>query len=118
MTAAATPSRAETPDRAITAFRIVAIAEAISWGALLVAMLFKYALVESAVGVRVVGPIHGMMFIGYLIATLTVGTRCRWKPSTIIIGLLAAVPPFMTIVFERWVERSGLLQVAEPDLAT
>lgn len=117
MTAAAAPSTESPQDWLISAFRAVAIAEAVSWGGLLLAMLFKYALAENEVGVQIVGPIHGAIFLMYLVATLAVGVRCRWNASLILLGLFAAVPPFVTVVFEKWAERSGHLRVPEPEPA-
>jgi integral membrane protein len=113
---AADPQKDQTTDRLIAVFRTVAIAEAISWGALLVAMVFKYGLIQNEAGVRIVGPIHGAIFIAYLVATLAVGVRGRWTPKIVLLGLFAAVPPFLTVVFERWAEREGHLRLpdAEP----
>lgn len=110
MTTATAPSIDAPEDRWISVFRFVAIAEAISWGALLLAMVFKYGPVGTDVGVRVVGPIHGTIFLVYLVATIVVGMRCAWSPKVILLGLFAAVPPFFTVVFEKWVIRSGLLR--------
>lgn len=114
---AAGPRQDQTTDRLIAAFRIVAIAEAISWAGLLIAMAFKYALVENEVGVQIVGPIHGAIFLAYLVATLAVGVRCRWSPKVILLGLFAAVPPFLTVVFEKWADRNGHLRVPDADPA-
>lgn len=114
---AADPQRDQTTARLIAVFRTVAIAEAISWGALLIAMAFKYALVQNETGVQIVGPIHGAIFIAYLIATLAVGVRCKWSPKVILLGLFAAVPPFLTVVFEKWAERQGHLRIPETEPA-
>lgn len=107
---AVTASPETSTDWRISLFRVVAIAEAISWGALLAAMVFKYGPIGTEVGVRVVGPIHGTIFLVYLVATIMVGLRCEWTPKTVLLGLFAAVPPFFTVVFERWVIRAGLLR--------
>lgn len=116
-TATAHPATNQTSDRLITAFRVIALAEAISWGALLIAMLFKYALIENEVGVKVVGPIHGGIFIAFLIVTIAVSVRCQWRPKVTLLGLFSAIPPFMTVVFEKWAERTGLLRVPGSDPA-
>lgn len=108
-TTAESPAVAST-DRLITIYRIIAFAEAVSWGALLIAMLFKYAFVQNAAGVRIVGPIHGTIFLGYLVATLAVSVKCQWRAKTTLIGLFAAIPPFTTVVFEKWAERNGHLK--------
>jgi len=93
-------------------FRAVAVVEAVSWTALLVAMFLKYV-VETAHegGVPVVGPIHGAAFTLYVVSTLVAARRFRWSLGTTFLGLVASVPPFGSIVFERWVTRTGRLGV-------
>lgn len=90
-------------------FRAAALAEAVSWGALLVAMFFKYVVVKNEVGVQVVGPIHGTLFVVYVVLTLLVARSRRWSAGVTLVGVLASIPPFGTLVFERWVERTGRL---------
>ncbi len=116
MTAVA-PTSNSTTDRLIATFRTIAVAEAISWAGLLIAMLFKYVVADTPTGVEIMGPIHGAIFIAYLIVTLAVGVRCRWTPSVILIGLFAAVPPFTTVVFEKWADREGHLREPGSDPA-
>ena len=56
-------------------FRIFALAEAISWAGLLLGMFFKYVVVENEIGVKVFGPIHGALFVAYLVALVWVAVR-------------------------------------------
>lgn len=103
------PEQDQTTASLVKWFKIVAIAEAVSWGGLLLAMLFKYVISDTEAGVRLVGPIHGTMFLAYVALTIAVGVRLKWGAKIIIVGMAAAIPPFMTIVFERWADRSGHL---------
>ncbi|MBB5791232.1 DUF3817 domain-containing protein [Jiangella mangrovi] len=82
-------------------FRIAAIAEAVSWAGLLVGMFFKYVVVENEIGVQIFGPIHGVIFLAYVGTVLAVWRAERWSFSTTILGLASAIPPFMTVWFER-----------------
>ncbi len=82
-------------------FRIAAFAEAVSWVGLLIGMVFKYLVVENEIGVQVFGPIHGGIFVLYVLAVFAVARLERWKASTLMLGLVSAVPPFMTVWFER-----------------
>jgi integral membrane protein len=86
-------------------FRLIAVAEACSWLGLLIGMLFKYSLAHNPVGVKVFGPIHGAMFIAYLVTLLWLARRERWGLARLLIGAAAAVPPFTSVLFERWVAR-------------
>ncbi|WP_166349247.1 DUF3817 domain-containing protein [Phytoactinopolyspora limicola] len=92
-----------------TWFRIVAIAEALSWAGLLVGMLFKYVISDTEIGVEIFGPIHGAVFIIYLVVTLLVFRPLRWGLWTTAWALAASVPPLTTLIFERWAMRTGRL---------
>ena len=93
-------------------FRAVAIAEALSWTGLLIGMVFKYLVVGDDIGVRIFGPIHGVLFLLYLAVTVLVRHRLRWSTPTTILAFIASVPPLGTLVFERWATRSGRLRSA------
>ena len=96
-----------------TVFRTVAIAEACSWAALLVGMYFKWIAQTSEVGVQIFGPIHGTIFIIYCLATLAAKSVFGWNWWVTLLGLAAAIPPFATWFFERWVLGKGLLGPAQ-----
>jgi integral membrane protein len=91
-------------------FRYIAVAEAVSWAGLLVGMLFKYVIVENPIGVKVFGPIHGALFVLYLVLAVLAARALRWGVGTVAMALLAGVPPFGTIVFERWATRTGRMR--------
>jgi integral membrane protein len=93
-------------------FRFFAIAEAWSWAGLLVGMFFKYFVVKNELGVKVMGPIHGVLFVAYCLATIDAMRHLRQPPRVTLIGLLAAIPPFTTIWFERYVLRTTLKQTS------
>jgi len=88
-------------------FRIAAVAEAVSWAGLLVGMLVKYVVADNEIGVQIFGPIHGGLFVAYVVAVTIAARNARWAPSTWLLGVVSAVPPFMTVWFERRVTRAG-----------
>ena len=90
-------------------FRGVAIAEACSWTGLLVGMVFKYLVVFDDIGVKIFGPVHGVLFVAYVVVTLLAARTFRWDLRTTVLGLLAGIPPLATIWFERRVARRGRL---------
>jgi integral membrane protein len=90
-------------------FRTVAVAEALSWTGLLTGMLFKYVLSDNETGVHVFGPIHGAAFVLYVLTTLVVQRLLRWNVTTTAWALAASVPPFGSVVFERWATANGRL---------
>jgi integral membrane protein len=94
-------------------FRWCAVAEACSWVGLLVGMLVKYVVVFDDLGVRVFGPIHGVLFLAYVAAAVVAARTLRWDARTLVLALLASIPPLATLWFERWAQRTGRLAVPE-----
>jgi integral membrane protein len=74
------------------AFRWVAIIEAISWLILIVATIVKYA-ASKPIGVQVMGPIHGVLFIAYVLLALLIKRRMRWNLRTLLIVLADSIIP-------------------------
>lgn len=91
-------------------FRVAAVAEALSWAGLLIGIFLKYVVhTAHEGGVPVLGLVHGVIFIIYVITTLSVFKPLGWKPKTLVLGLLASVPPLFTWWFEVWALRTGKL---------
>jgi integral membrane protein len=99
------------PRTHVRMFLVVAIAEAISWAGLLTGMYFKYLTDAGELGVKIFGPIHGGIFVAYVLLTLLVARTLRWSRWTTLAGLVCAVPPFATLAFELWAQRTGRLAV-------
>jgi integral membrane protein len=93
----------------IRTFRILAVAEALSWTALLMGMYFKWIAKTSELGVQIAGPVHGALFVGYGVAALTLWRLQRWTFPVAMFAGISAVFPFATIAFERWAGKRGYL---------
>jgi integral membrane protein len=94
--------------RIINKFRKAALAEGVSFLVLLfIAMPLKY-MADIPLAVKVVGWIHGILFIWYWVAAVPLFTVLRW-PLDRVIGLGAAsILPFGTFVMERmWLRPSA-----------
>jgi integral membrane protein len=98
-----------TPRTAATAFRIVAVAEALSWVGLLIGMYVKYVPETTELGVKVFGPIHGGIFVAYVVVALVASRVLRWSPRTTVLALVCSVPPLATVWFERLATRNDKL---------
>ena len=96
-------------------FRVIAVAEALSWLGLLVGMYVKHVADASEVGVKVFGPIHGVIFIGYVVLTVLLARQRGWDRKLTLLGLAASIPPFATLLFEQWASRTGKLAEAQQD---
>lgn len=89
-------------------FRFVAIAEAITWLALLIAMFFKWVLGHEE-AVRIPGMVHGIVFVVFCIVALITARALKWNLVVTGLALVSSIPPFGTLVFEWWAARNGHL---------
>lgn len=105
------------PAAVATAVRVVAVAEALSWVGLLAGMYVKYVPQTTEAGVQFFGPVHGAVFVAYVAVVLGAARVLRWSPGTTLLALAAAVPPLVTVWFERWATRTGRLAVRAEDAA-
>ena len=82
-------------------FRVIAIAEGISFLLLLsVAMPLKY-LAGFPHAVFIVGWIHGLLFIAYMLSGLDVKMTYNWNLRKTGIAVLAALIPFGPFVLDK-----------------
>ncbi|WP_033291927.1 DUF3817 domain-containing protein [Amycolatopsis jejuensis] len=96
--------------KAALVFRVAAVAEALSWLGLLIGMFLKYGVDASGQGgVPVLGMVHGVVFVLYVIISLSVAKPLGWRPKTLVLALLASIPPLFTWFFEKWALRNGKL---------
>ena len=84
--------------------RYVALAEATSFIALLIASVVKRT-GGGEVGVHVLGPIHGLLFIAYVAIALGIREQMGWSGRTTFWVLLGAVVPFGGYVVDWWLLR-------------
>jgi integral membrane protein len=85
-------------------FRYVALAEATSFLALLVATVVKRT-DGGEMGVQILGPIHGLLFIAYVATALTIRADQGWSPKVTFWILVGAVLPFGGYVVDWWLLR-------------
>jgi integral membrane protein len=73
--------------------RVVAVVEATSFLALLVATYFKHAQDQGG-AVTVLGPIHGLLFLSYVYLAFTLRDVAGWDRRTFGWVLLGSILPF------------------------
>lgn len=71
-----------------------------------VGMPLKY-LGHTDTVVAVVGPVHGFLYIVYLVVALDLAIRRRWALPRTAVVLLAGTIPFLSFVVERVVTRES-----------
>lgn len=84
--------------------RYVALAEATSFIALLTASFLKRQ-GEGELGVQILGPIHGLLFIAYVVFALKLRAEMGWSNSITFWILVGAVVPFGGYVVDWWLVR-------------
>ncbi len=69
-----------------------------------VAMPMKYIGGNPAL-VATVGPVHGFLYMVYLVVTFDLGRRADWPLKRMVLVMLAGTVPFLSFVAERVVTR-------------
>jgi integral membrane protein len=96
-------------------FRVIAFAEAVSWIGLLAGMYFKYlGTPRTEIGVKVFGPIHGGIFLAFVVAAVLTGLAMRWSPGTWVLALLGSIVPLGSVLFLLWADRTGRMTRSAP----
>jgi integral membrane protein len=90
---------------ALTRYRVIAYVVGVFLLILtLVAMPLKY-FADSPTMVAIVGPIHGFLYMVYLVVAFDLSLRARWPLRYTVLILLAGTVPFLSFVAERSVTR-------------
>jgi len=86
---------------ALVRFRVMAYVVGVGLLTLvLVAMPLKY-LADSPTLVQVVGPMHGFLYMVYLVTVVDLAFRAHWSPVRTVLVMLAGTVPFVSFVAER-----------------
>ena len=97
---------AEDPVR-VQRYRVAAFV--VGWGLLILcaAMVLKYVFGMGA-AVAIWGPIHGALFVVYVIIAFDLAYKDRWSPLGTLWVLIAGTIPFVSFFAERQVQRKVL----------
>jgi integral membrane protein len=88
--------------------RLIGMIEGISLLVLLfIAMPLKY-LADQPIAVRYVGWIHGILFVAFMGAACDAYTKYHWPFKRLLYAFLAALLPFGTFIFDRWLKKEAL----------
>jgi integral membrane protein len=85
---------------ALARYRVMAYIVGVGLLALCAAMVLKYAF-DADQYVAIVGPVHGFLYIVYLVAAVDLGLKARWSLKGTILVMLAGVVPLVSFVVER-----------------
>ncbi|WP_313480570.1 DUF3817 domain-containing protein [Microbacterium sp.] len=90
-------------------FRVLAIAEAITWTLLISALILR-AVGQPSVLVTIGGGIHGFVFLAYGATAVLLAFNQRWHAGVAATAIASAIVPYATIPAEIWLYRSGRLE--------
>ncbi|MBV29451.1 MAG: DUF3817 domain-containing protein [Actinobacteria bacterium] len=79
--------------------------EAISWLFLIAATLVKY-LYSYELGVSVIGPIHGVLYLVYIAAIARWFRELNWNVQKAILAAILGVLPLGGFIVDKWVTSS------------
>lgn len=83
-------------------YRLFAILEAVGWTLLIAAIIYrKFDLPGYEIFVSVAGRIHGVFFALYFVFVLTTVRSMMWGFWRTAGALLAGMPPYTSLVFEK-----------------
>ena len=87
-------------------FKLVALIEATTFLLLLVASYVKRA-IDQPLGVEILGPIHGLLFVAYVVMALALREHAGWTGKQTLLILIGAVVPFGGYVVDRWIDNNN-----------
>ncbi|MEV7193254.1 DUF3817 domain-containing protein [Streptomyces sp. NPDC093510] len=92
---------------ALRRLRLVSVPEGISWIVLLVCTIIKYTVAESFNVAPVLGPIHGVLFILYVLFWLDAWNRTKWDFKTAALYFAYSFIPGGGFMAERKLKREA-----------
>ena len=102
---------------AVIRYRIIAwVVGVVLLALVLVAMPVKYLGHNDAL-VAAVGPVHGFLFVVYVVLTFDLGRRARWSLGRMVLVMLAGTIPFLSFWTERKVSHSWIPAASRPAMA-
>ncbi len=90
-------------------FRVLAIAEVVSWTLLIIGLILRWA-AGLDIATTIGGSIHGFVFISYGATAVLLTFHQRWPAGIGALAIASAVIPYATVPVERWLARTGRLE--------
>ncbi|MFF4775535.1 DUF3817 domain-containing protein [Microtetraspora fusca] len=85
---------------ALKPYRVMAYIVGVMLLLLCAAMVVKYGF-DNGTFVAVIGPVHGFLYMVYLLAALNLGLKARWPVGYLLLVLIAGTIPFLSFVVEK-----------------
>jgi integral membrane protein len=91
-------------ESALKPFRVLAYVVGCMLLVLCIGMVLRYGFGEASMS-KVVAPIHGGLYMLYLVAVMNLGIKARWQWPYMIGVMLGGTIPFLSFLVERRVTR-------------
>ena len=111
MTTASVSADTSTIRRALTFFRVMAFVVGVGLLLLVLGMVLRYGFDEPRLS-ELWSPIHGFLYMVYMVATANLGLKLRWGFGKIVLVMLAGTIPFVSFVAEHKVSNEVKGQLA------
>ncbi|MFI1768123.1 DUF3817 domain-containing protein [Streptomyces sp. NPDC020800] len=92
---------------AIRRLRLVSVPEGISWIVLAACTIIKYTVASGFDAAPVLGPIHGVLFVLYVIFWLDAWNRTKWSKGTGALYFAYSIIPGGGFIAERRLRRES-----------
>ena len=89
---------------ALARYRVLAYVVGVGLLALVAAMIMRYGFDQPQYS-AIVGPVHGFLYVVYLVLAVDLGLKARWPIVKTGLILLAGMVPFVSFIAERKVTR-------------
>ncbi|WP_448854642.1 DUF3817 domain-containing protein [Corynebacterium frankenforstense] len=100
------PERKRRVRQALTIFSVAAWVTGCMLLLLCARMIAEYILhMEMPSWATWVAILHGWAYIAFVIATLNLGLKARWKPATWVVTAISGVVPLLSFFVEHWRRR-------------
>ncbi|MFC5826974.1 DUF3817 domain-containing protein [Nonomuraea insulae] len=87
-------------ESALKPFRVLAYVVGVMLLVLCVAMVLRYGFGDASMS-KVIAPIHGGLYMIYLIAVMNLGMKARWAWPYMLGVMLGGTVPFLSFYVER-----------------
>jgi integral membrane protein len=92
-------------------YRVLANVVGVALVLLVVGMILKYTPIDSPTMAGIVAPVHGALYMVYLVTAFDLWRRTGWPVGRMVAMVLAGIVPFMTFVVERRIVRDAKVLV-------
>ena len=92
---------------AVTRYRILALVVGTLLVLLVIGMVLKYGPTDMPAMAGIVAPVHGFLYMVYLLVAYDLWRRTGWPLSRMVLIVLGGVVPLMTFYVERRIVRDA-----------